>query len=46
MESIIRYVDLKNPPKEIWTHTVNTAFTPITFAAPNGREYRIFNTDR
>ena len=46
MESIIRYVDLRNPPKEIWTHTVNTAFTPITFAAPNGREYRIFNTDR
>lgn len=46
LESIIRYIDLRNPPKEIWTHTVNTAFTPITFAAPNGREYRIFNTDR
>jgi len=46
MESIVRYVDLRNPPKEIWTHTVDTAFTPITFAAPNGREYRIYKTDR
>jgi hypothetical protein len=46
LESITRYIDLKNPGKEIRTHTVDTAFTPITYAAPNGREYKIFKTDR
>lgn len=46
LSSINMYVDLKNPPKDIWTHTVDTAFTPITYAAPNGKEYRIYKTDR
>lgn len=46
LQSIIRYVDLRNPPKEIWKHTINTAFTPITYAAPNGKEYKIYRTDR
>ncbi|MCX6824867.1 MAG: hypothetical protein NTY80_01465 [candidate division SR1 bacterium] len=46
LSSISMYVDLKNPAKDIWTHTVDTAFTPITYAAPNGKEYRIYKTDR
>ena len=46
LSSINLYVDLKNPAKEIWTHTVDTAFTPITYAAPNGKEYKIYKTDR
>jgi len=40
------YIDLRNPPKEIRTHTVDTAFNPIVYAAPNGKEYKIFKTDR
>ena len=46
MDGIIRYIDLKNPAKEIWTHTVDTSFNPIVYAGPNGREYKIFKTDR
>lgn len=46
MESIIRYIDLRNPPKEIWKHIVDVSFTPIVYAAPNGKEYRIYKTDR
>ena len=46
LQSIETYIDLKNPPKDIWKHTVDTAFTPITYAAPNGREYKIYKTDR
>ena len=46
LENIIRYIDLRNPAKEIWRHTVNTSFIPIVYAAPNGKEYKIFSTDR
>jgi len=46
MDTIIRYIDFKNPAKEIWKHTIDTSFTPIVFAAPNGREYKIYKTDR
>lgn len=46
MESIVRYIDLKNPAKEIWKHTIDTSFTPIVYAAPNGKEYKIYKTDR
>ncbi|MFA6255675.1 MAG: hypothetical protein WC606_00700 [Candidatus Absconditabacterales bacterium] len=46
MESIVRYIDIKNPAKEIWTHTVDTVFIPIVYAAPNGKEYRIYKTNR
>ena len=46
MDSIIRHIDIKNPPKEIWKHDIDTSFTPIVFAAPNGKEYRIYKTDR
>jgi hypothetical protein len=46
MDGIIRYIDLRNPAKEIWTHTVDTSFNPIVYAGPNGKEYKIFKTDR
>lgn len=46
LDGIIRYIDLKNPPKDIRKHTVDTSFTPITYAAPNGKEYKIYKTDR
>ncbi|MEI7920178.1 MAG: hypothetical protein WCH65_08830 [bacterium] len=46
LESIYRYIDSKNPAKEIWKHTIDTSFTPIVYAAPNGKEYKIYKTDR
>ena len=46
LQGINMYIDLRNPPKEIRTHTVDTAFNPIVYAAPNGKEYKIFKTDR
>ncbi|MCX6824196.1 MAG: hypothetical protein NT085_03640 [candidate division SR1 bacterium] len=46
LASIKMYIDLRNPAKEIWKHILDTTFTPIVFAAPNGREYRIYKTDR
>ena len=46
LQTIKTYIDLRNPAKEIWTHTVDTAFTPITYAAPNGKEYKIFKTNK
>ncbi len=46
MDGIISYIDLKNPAKEIWTHTVDNSFNPIVYAGPNGKEYKIFKTDR
>ena len=46
MDGILRYIDGKNPAKEIWNHQVDTSFTPITYAAPNGKEYKIYKTNR
>jgi len=46
LANIVRYVDLRNPAKEIWKHTLDTSFTPIVYAAPNGKEYTIYKTDR
>jgi len=46
LASIQTYIDLRNPPKDIWTHTVDTMFIPIVYAAPNGKEYKIYKTDR
>jgi hypothetical protein len=40
------YIDKNNPIQEIRNHEVDTDFDPITFAAPNGKEYKIYNTDR
>lgn len=44
--SIVRYIDSRNPPKDIWKHIIDISFTPIVYAAPNGKEYRIYKTDR
>ena len=46
LENITRYIDLKNPSKEIWKHTIDISFTPLVYAAPNGNEYKIYKTDR
>ena len=46
LASIGMYIDLRNPPKDIWKHTIDTSFTPIVYAAPNGKEYKIYKTDR
>lgn len=46
LQGIKTYIDLRNPAKDIWKHTLDTAFIPIVYAAPNGKEYKIYKTDR
>lgn len=46
LESIKNYINIKNPAKTIWTHSIDTMFIPIVYAAPNGKEYRIYKTNR
>lgn len=46
LTNIKMYIDLRNPPKEIWKHIIDIWFTPIVYAAPNGKEYKIYKTDR
>lgn len=46
LQGIKTYIDLRNPSKEIWNHSLDTTFTPIVYAAPNGREYKIYKTNR
>jgi hypothetical protein len=46
LDGMIRYIDIQNPAKEIWDHQVDVSFTPITYMAPNGKEYRIYKTSR
>ena len=46
LANIKRFIDLRNPSKEIWKHSIDDSFTPIVYAAPNGKEYKIYKTDR
>ena len=46
LANISSYVDLRNPPKEIWKHTIDTSFSPISYVAPNGKIYTIYKTSR
>ena len=46
LSSIITYIDSRNPAKEIWTHDIDDSFVPIVYAAPNGKEYKIYKTNR
>lgn len=46
LQSIKTYIDLRNPAKTIWNHTIDTLFLPIVYAAPNGKEYKIYKTNR
>lgn len=46
LDSIVRYIDIRNPAKSIWNHTVDTSFTPTTYIAPNSKIYKIYKTDR
>lgn len=40
------YINKNNPIQDIRNHDVDTEFTPMIFAAPNGKEYKIYHTDR
>jgi hypothetical protein len=46
LSSIKMFIDLRNPPKDIWKHTIDATFIPIVYAAPNGKEYKTYKTDR
>jgi hypothetical protein len=41
-----KYLDTKNPPFPIWSHTVDRTFTPVNYTAPNGKSYTIYKTNR
>lgn len=41
LDNIIRYIDLRNPPKTIRDHNLDTTFIPMVYAAPNSKEYKI-----
>jgi hypothetical protein len=40
------YLDSNNPPQKVWNHVVDKTFSPLTYLAPNGKEYSIYKTDR
>lgn len=46
LQGIKYYIDIKNPAKTIWKHDVDNLFMPIVYAAPNGKEYRIYKTNK
>lgn len=45
-EAMTSYIDRNNPAKDIRNHQVDRSFTPITYVAPNSKEYRIYKTNR
>jgi hypothetical protein len=40
------YIDSKNPATDVRDHQVDRTFSPITYLAPNSKEYRIYKTNR
>lgn len=40
------YINSKNIPQEVRSHTVDTSFVPQTYTAPNAKTYTIYKTDR
>ncbi len=45
-DALISFIDKNNPKIEIWDHKVDTTWAPITYAASNSKEYKIYKTDR
>ncbi len=43
---LVDYIDKYNPEFPVWDHKVDTSRAPITYAAPNGKEYKIYKTDK
>jgi hypothetical protein len=46
LSSIQTYIAKNNPAKSIRDHRIDTTFTPMIHVAPNGKEYKIYKTDR
>jgi hypothetical protein len=40
------YLDKNNPAQKVWDHTVDTSFTPLTYLAPNNKQYTIYRTNK
>jgi len=45
-EGLITYIDKYNPQFPIRDHTVDTSRGPITYATANGKEYKIYKTNK
>jgi hypothetical protein len=41
IEAIRKYIDMNNPKVATWDHVVDDTFDPVTYIAPNGKEYKI-----
>lgn len=46
LSALRAFIDSKNPPYPIRNHTVDISFTPIMHTAPNGKEYKIYKTNK
>ncbi len=45
LSELRNYIDVNNPAIAVWDHDVNPDFEPVTHTAPNGKVYKIYNTD-
>jgi predicted heme/steroid binding protein len=46
IEELRKYIDKNNPAIVVWDHKVDVEFEPIIHTAPNGKEYKIYKTDK
>ena len=45
-DGLIAYIDRYNPEFAIWDHEIDTSRSPITYAASNNKEYKIYKTNK
>lgn len=46
IDELIEYIDKNNPEFTIRDHEIDKDWTPITYAAPNNKEYKIYKTNQ
>jgi hypothetical protein len=46
LNELRNYINTNNPAIAVWDHNVIPGFEPVTHTAPNGKVYKIYNTNR
>lgn len=46
LDALTEYIDKYNPEFQIRDHEIEKDWTPIIYAAPNNKEYKIYKTDQ
>ncbi|MCX6823185.1 MAG: myxococcus cysteine-rich repeat containing protein [candidate division SR1 bacterium] len=46
LSTMTYYIDGKNPATDVRDHHVDASFAPVTYLAPNSKEYRLYKTNR